>query len=862
MIQLPKQPPLGKLAPAKLELLLSAIIFAIACLIYANTATHGFVFDDQAVLSENTFVKEGTAGLKKIFTTGSWLGYNPDRNLHIYRPLQLAVLAIQYEFFGLNPLPYHIVHILSYGLLCSLVYLLLHRILIRAEKGTWIALIGSILFTLHPVHTEVVANIKGNGDLLAMLFGTITLLLIQKFGETGRWKLIGLSFLSFLIALLFKETVITTLGVAGLMLYYFSDLKIKRIFICLLPLLLSVGAYLTARNLVFGGDANTLEGTTTNISNVILLADGWSQEVGLRMYALGKNLMLLIFPYPLLMMYVYDSIPMVEAFEMASLFPAAIYTAITLFFFFGIKKKSLLSFAAGFYLTSIFLFSNILFSIPNIVSERWLLLPSLPFCLAVAIIFVNLSVYYKRTVSITLALICFGYAGYTIQRNLAWKSNLTLALTDVETAPKNFNVLRLAGSQLFAEAKRNDMDPEMLRESAHYMEMTLRITANDAKRRNTLGIAYEKLGNHDLAALEFEKAMQHDTDVKEKARYSYAKNQVIAGNHLRALLELDRLELDYPKHAGVKSLKGTALKELGKQEDAVKSLNESLMLDPNDPRANQSLGEFYLEEAKANQLNLDYLKLSAKHYEQWLKYFDGTANEKLRPYNTLGQVYEQMGAHALAAKSFSLAAAGSSSIRSKAQFSAAKNFNDAGEYDSALEIWSALELKYPQEIGVRIGNCIALIGKKADSDLILKSSNQLLQLIKANNQTLKPNQATKLNKIAITLEQQNHHKLSAELFLEASKCDSSVRGKAAFSAAKNFHAAGSYENALKQWEFVEQEYPEVLEVMFRKASTLEAMERREEAKEVYTELLLRTSPNSPSANEKDYNRAQGRIDRL
>jgi len=837
------------------------LIFGLAILIYANTLGHGFVFDDQAVLNNNTYVKQGVDGLPEIFTTGSWCGYNPDRNLHIYRPLQLAVLAIQYEFFGLNPFPYHLVHILSYGILCALVYLLLYRILKTFALGKWIALIASVLFTLHPVHTEVVANIKGNGDLLAMLFGIVTLLLIQRFGTSGSWKFIVFSVFTFFIALLFKETVVTLFGVAGLMLYYFSDLKLKKICLALLPLLLSVGAYLAARSLVFDGDANSLEGTTTNISNVILLANGWSQEIGLRMYALGKNLQLLALPYPLLMMYVYDSIPMVEAYEMASLFPATIYAVITLFFLFSLKKKSLLGFAAGFYLTTIFLFSNILFSIPNIVSERWLLLPSLPFCLALAIILVKLSSHYKWPVIITLSLLCFGYSGYTLQRNLAWESNLTLALTDIKTSPKNYNVLKMTGSQLLAAAKKNEMDPRMLRDSAHYMEMTLRITPNDAKRRNTLGIVYEELGEHDMAALSFGQAMQHETDFKDKARFSYAKNHVKAGNYLRALYELNNLEQDHPKHAGVKSLQGTALKVLGKQEDALEKFKESLAHDPNDPRANRSMGQYYLKRAKANAHNIDYLKMSAKHHERWLKYFDGKADEKLHTFNTLGQIYEQIGAHTLAAKSFSLAAASPSSISGKAKFSAATNFNAAANYDAAFKIWSELESKYPQEIGVHLGKCIALIGLKADSNLVLESYNKLYKRLTTSTPKLKPSQASKLNEIAIALEKQNQQRHAALLFLEASKHNSPIKGKAAFSAAKNFHEAGNYTAALKQWEFVEQEYPNALEVLFRKASTLEAMQRIETAKDVYAQILRITAPNSAAANEKYYNRAKSQLER-
>ena len=837
------------------------LLFCLAILIYSNTLGHGFVYDDKAVLTKNSYVTHGMDGILDIFTTGSWSGFNPDRNLHIYRPLQLAVLAVQYEFFGLNPFLYHLVHILSYGLLCAFVYLLLSRMLKAVDSGRWIALIASVLFTLHPVHTEVVANIKGNGDLLAMLFGVITLLLIQRFGASGRWKFIGFSVFTFFIALLFKETVVTVVGVAGLMLYYFSDLKLKKICLVLLPLLLSVVAYLLARNLIFGGDANSLEGTTSNVSNVLLLVNGWSQEIGLRMYALGKNLQLLAFPHPLQMTYVFGSIPMVEVYEMESLFPATIYTILTLFFLFGLKKKSLLSFAVGAYLLTLFLFSNLLFSLPSMVSERWLLLPSLPFCLALAILFVTLSARYKWPAITALALLCFGYSGYTIQRNLAWESDLTLALTDVRTAPMDFNVVRLAGSTVFAEAKKNNMNPKMLRDSAHYMETILRITPHDAKRRNALGLVYEDLEDYDRAALAFGKAMQSETDFQDKARFSYAKNQVNAGNHLKALVELKNLEQDYPTLSYVKSLKGTALNALGREEEALESFRESLTLDPNDPRANRAMGQYYLDEAKANQLRIDDLKMSASHYEKWLKYFDGSLGEKLHAYNTLGQIYEAFDAHAKAANAFSLAAA-SPSIHSKARFSAAKNYNAAGDFASALTLWTELEKNHPKEIGVHIGKCISLIGSKADQVLVVERCQKLIKLLQTHTQELNPDQSSSLNKIAIALEKMNSHGLAALTFLAAAKGDSPIKGKAAFSSAKNLYAAGAYVQALTQWEAVDHDYPGIREVAFRKASTLVALGRRSEAKVIYEEIISRTVPGSPTANEDDYNRAMNQLNHL
>lgn len=682
-------------------------LFCIAFLIYANTLSHGFVFDDQAVVNNNRYVQKGIEGLPEIFSTGSWSGFNPDRNLHIYRPLQLAVFALQYEVFGLNPAGYHIVHVFSYAILCCFSYLLLFNLFRGQAFGPQIAAIAALLFTIHPVHTEVVANIKGNGDLLSMLFSIAALHFIFAYSQNRKPVTLALSTFSFLIALFFKETAVTTVGIAGLILYFFSECKLKTICLSLIPLLLAILSYLWVRSLIFGEGANSLDSTTTDISNVILMADGWSQEIGLRLYALGKNLQLTLFPYPLLFMYVYDTIPMIEAYQIESLFPLVLYVSLVIFFLTQLPKRTIIGFSVGFYLITIFLFSNILISIPNIISERWLLMPSLGMCIALGSLLVWI---YRqhRTASIALIfLLCFGYSGYTIQRNFAWASNLSLAQTDIRTAPTNYNVLRMMSSELHREAIRNDMSRELLRESAHYTEQTLRITPHDYKRRNRLGNIYEALGDYDLAALAFANVTRYDSDLKDKARYSHAKNLNLSGNYLHGLRVLVKLEMDYPKHAGVKEMKATALKVLGKEDRARETFAEVLRLDPQNAVAHRYFARYYLELAKGKKLDENLLKKSAYHHEFWLAHSD--AKEQLeKGYNALGQIYEQLKEHSKAAKAFGIAAKTKSPIRGKARFSEAKNMSMSQNYEGALPLWQSLEDDYPANVDVQIQKAEAL----------------------------------------------------------------------------------------------------------------------------------------------------------
>ena len=133
------------------------VIALVAFILNTNTLGHGFVYDDAAVLKTNTFVQQGLSGLGDIFSKGSWDGYDASADMHIYRPLQLASLALQYELFGMKPFGYHLVHVATYALACCLIFTLLQRLFRGVEHGRWLAFLTTLIYAAHPVHSEVVA---------------------------------------------------------------------------------------------------------------------------------------------------------------------------------------------------------------------------------------------------------------------------------------------------------------------------------------------------------------------------------------------------------------------------------------------------------------------------------------------------------------------------------------------------------------------------------------------------------------------------------------------------------------------------------------------------------------------------------
>ena len=146
------------------------LIFAFAFLLYANTLTHEYTQDDAIVIYDNMFTTKGFEGIPGILQYDTFYGFfKTEGKAKLvaggrYRPLSLVMFAAEVGLFGQSPFVGHLVSVLLYGLLGVVLYLVLLKLFSYRETVPYpamIAFITTLLFVAHPVHTEVVANIKG-----------------------------------------------------------------------------------------------------------------------------------------------------------------------------------------------------------------------------------------------------------------------------------------------------------------------------------------------------------------------------------------------------------------------------------------------------------------------------------------------------------------------------------------------------------------------------------------------------------------------------------------------------------------------------------------------------------------------------
>ncbi|MBK6275596.1 MAG: hypothetical protein IPF58_13260 [Saprospirales bacterium] len=95
------------------------ILVFTAFILYGNTIPNNYSLDDSFVITGNSNVQKGIAGIPSIVTNK----YISNKNISIdYRPVVLISYAIEYQFFKTNPHVSHFINILLYALCLIVIY--------------------------------------------------------------------------------------------------------------------------------------------------------------------------------------------------------------------------------------------------------------------------------------------------------------------------------------------------------------------------------------------------------------------------------------------------------------------------------------------------------------------------------------------------------------------------------------------------------------------------------------------------------------------------------------------------------------------------------------------------------------------
>ncbi|MDG2448341.1 MAG: tetratricopeptide repeat protein [Saprospiraceae bacterium] len=606
-------------------------VFGCIILLYANTLGHEFTQDDAITIYKNQFTKQGLSGISDIFTKDTFYGFfGGDKSDLVsggrYRPLTLAYFAILWEIFGENPLPFHISSILMYGILCVILYHFFLKLIVfkKKSKNILLSTISTLTFAAHPIHTEVVANVKGLDEIWSLGFGLLSTILVLKFIDKKKFNYLLCSAFCLISGILAKENAITFLGIIPLTILFFRKTNWSVKWKIVAMLIISLSIYLAIRISVIGF---TFGNPPLEMMNnpFMKMIDGvyypftTSEKWATIIYGLGRYVGLLFFPHPLTHDYYPRHFNVMTFADIKVILALILNVMIISFGIVDFRKKTIVSYSSIFYLITIALTCNVIFPIGTHLSERFLFTPSIAFALLIGLSFTVFSHKWnvKWILSIWVILIIL-FSIKTIERNWVWKSDYSLFTTDVHTSPNSAKVQNAAGGAMITKASEitNKEEQKALRTQAKiHLKRALEIHPSYKNAHLLLGNAHFGLDEFDEAIISFEKAIQLDYAYKaandnlvlayrEGARYEGAQK----GNILKAIQYLFKADVLEPGNYETISLLGIAHGNNSEHIKALDYFKKALNLQPNNAQAHLNLANVYL--------NVGNQQLSHYHRQQ------------------------------------------------------------------------------------------------------------------------------------------------------------------------------------------------------------------------------------------------------
>ncbi|MFM7176743.1 MAG: tetratricopeptide repeat protein [Bacteroidota bacterium] len=578
----------------------SILVAIVAFVLYANTLGHQYALDDYSLILENRITQKGLDGIPEILSNSYRYGYYMATD-GLYRPVVRIMLAAEWEWGGGKPALGHWINVILFALSGFVLF----RVLFKMTGGSlMIAFMAALLFACHPIHTEVVANIKSRDEILAFLFCLLSLDHYLKWLDSRAWLPAALSGLFMFLAMGSKESAITFLAVLPLAAWFFNkDVSFQKNIQGVFPALIAVVVFMFIRSKVLGG-FNTL-GKPNVADNLLMAAKDQVEFFCTAVSILGLYIKKLLIPHPLVFDYSFNQIPLVGISDFGFLLSASVIIGMVVFAFIGFKKRDPFAFCILFFFVTMSVSSNLVIKTGSSFGERFLYTPSLAICLALAFgisKFAGLSFQGRpqgkslsMSLLILLPLVLLGSVK-TIARNPVWKDNFSLYSNDVELSPNSTRAQYYMGNYLVKkeawEGKSPDEKSKTLKRAIGYLQRSIQIYDKFSDAHLQLGVAYYNLGMNDSARVCYEKALSlsprnHTIQNNLGTIYFIQQDYAKALDLFKRAVELD------PNYADGQSNLGSTYGVLQQYDQALIHLLKAAELDPDNAQILNSLGTTY-----------------------------------------------------------------------------------------------------------------------------------------------------------------------------------------------------------------------------------------------------------------------------
>jgi tetratricopeptide (TPR) repeat protein len=455
------------------------IIIAVGLVVYFNMLFNGFVWDDIGYVVLNPDVH--SINIIGLFQQ------NLFNNAGQYRPLTAVIFSILYSLFNSNAFFYHLLQLVAHILTSLLLFLVLKKMF----KSTF-ALLGSLLFLIHPIQVESVSFIGSIDNPAFMIPGILAFLLsMDKKTAKKRFLLISLLLLG---SILIKETGILFIPI--ILIYRYSSFDKTRFFLSAIYSGIVVAIYFFIRFFIGKTFFNTISYKPIETLNLF-------QRILNLPAILFYYIRTFAFPYNLAI----DQQWVINSMNFQSFYLPLLLDCIFLFFltFLGayIYKRNRTLFYSYIFFTLWFVLGFALhsqiFPLDATVADRWFYFPIIGLIgmgLCIVQFFYPkkyLPIFY--TVSIIIIIL---FSVRTIIRNVDWYDELTLYTHDLKIYESSDIENRL-GSVYVSLSNY----PEAL---LHYKK-SIEISVNESNLSN-LAYVYLKLKNYQKAEEYYVKSLE------------------------------------------------------------------------------------------------------------------------------------------------------------------------------------------------------------------------------------------------------------------------------------------------------------------------------------------------------------------
>jgi len=670
-------------------------------LIYSNSFTAGYHFDDQqAIVGNEAFrAMQGKPLLEQL--TLVWNFSRP-------RFVSYLSFAINYRLGGLDLFGYHLanllIHIACSVLLCWFVLLTFLTPRMRsfpaARYAEAIAVFSSLIFLAHPAQTQGVTYITQRMASLATLFYLLAMIFHIKGRLERRGWYFAISWVSAFAAVFTKE-LSYTLPVA-LFVYewvFFEPEKMRKRILSFLPYLLfaffaifiSFRAHFVVTEQNFF--AKGFEGLSRFQAETPRAHYLLTQINVLRTY-------LRLFIFPIRQNLDYDYPIARSLFEPVTLVSFAFLAGVFLWAVLKRRRYPILAYGIFWFFLVLSIESGVIV-VKDVIFEHRMYLAmvglSMFFTAALALLFRD-----EKEYLTVLAVVVMVFSGLTYVRNNVWKDEVTLWGDAVKKSPQKARPNNNYGKAL--------ADFDRYEEAVPYLEKAIEIQPEQAEYYDNLGLAYKYLGSYEKAIESYKIAIEKDpkgVDPYKHAALAYSVKEDFqqAERYLKKAIELD------PRNSDLYYSLGSFYEKQNRYEEAIGAFEKSFELKPDQPDVCQSLASLYL---KMNRLD-DAERFTLMSAE--------LAPQDAVGYYNLAHLFSVQKKYEKAIELYQIA------VRLDPVFVEAYNslgcaYDETSEYDKAIEVYQqALKMK-PEHVGANNNLGITYL-KKGDKESALKQVEAL-----------------------------------------------------------------------------------------------------------------------------------------